>query len=91
MPTIDIAIKANVAGTFQNCANITYNHPPGDNWMGDNNFCVPFVVGGDTQVAHDVNISKTVGSGPLGSAVTWCSRCIQGTPGQGRFRLALTM
>ena len=65
MPTINIAIKANVAGTFQNCANITYNHPPGDNWMGNNNFCVPFVVGGNTPVAHDVNISKTVGSGPF--------------------------
>jgi uncharacterized repeat protein (TIGR01451 family) len=71
MSTINIAIKANVAGTFQNCANITYNHPPGDNWPANNHSCVPFVVG-TPPVAHDVDITKTVsGTGPfpVGSSV----------------------
>jgi uncharacterized repeat protein (TIGR01451 family) len=42
---INIAIKANAAGSFQNCSDIAYNHSPGDSWMGNNHSCVPFVVG----------------------------------------------
>jgi uncharacterized repeat protein (TIGR01451 family) len=64
MSTINIAIRANVAGSFQNCADITYNHPPGDNWPANNHACVPFVVG-TPPLPHDVDITKTVGSGPF--------------------------